>query len=210
MKKNRATYFLTHDAGLFRHWQSAFRADSATHLTDLASLSTLAETDCVLWVDLAMPGLGLWNNPIWARITKALHTRIVAASSNPQDDEALTALDAGCLAYCHAYSDRATLLQVQDVVVAGNVWIGRSLMARLLAGTANASKHIPRSQKWSHGLTQREEEISVLAANGASNQTIAEQCQITERTVKAHLSSVFEKLQVTDRLQLALRVHGIQ
>jgi DNA-binding NarL/FixJ family response regulator len=210
MKKNRGPYFLTQDAGLFRHWQSAFKADSTTHLTDLASLNTLAETDCVLWVDLAMPGLGIWNNPIWARLTKELRTRIVAASSNPHDDEAVTALDAGCLAYCHAYSDAATLLQVQDVVVAGNVWIGRSLMARLLAGTAKASKHVPGSQKWALGLTQREVEVSVLAANGASNQAIAEQCHITERTVKAHLSAAFEKLHVTDRLQLALRVHGIQ
>ena len=210
MKKASVTYFLTHDAGLLRHWQSAFMEGSATRLTDLAALNTLTETDCVLWVDLAAPELGMWNNPIWARLTKELHTRVVAASSNPHDDEAVTALDAGCLAYCHAYSDAATLVQVQDVVVAGNVWIGRSLMARLLTGTAKSSKHIPESQEWTHGLTQREVEISVLAANGASNQAIAERCHITERTVKAHLSAAFEKLHVTDRLQLALRVHGIQ
>jgi DNA-binding NarL/FixJ family response regulator len=58
-------------------------------------------------------------------------------------------------------------------------------------------------------LTQREREIANLAANGASNQLIADNCGISERTVKAHLSAVFTKLNVSDRLQLALRVHGI-
>ena len=47
------------------------------------------------------------------------------------------------------------------------------------------------------------------AASGQSNAQIADALGITERTVKAHLSAVFEKLEVTDRLQLALRVHGI-
>ena len=51
--------------------------------------------------------------------------------------------------------------------------------------------------------------MAVLAANGASNQAIATDCGISERTVKAHLTAVFEKLNLTDRLQLALRVHGI-
>ena len=65
-------------------------------------------------------------------------------------------------------------------------------------------------RRWRQALTQREVEIATLAAHGASNLSIASQCGITERTVKAHLSAVFEKLNVTDRLQLALRVHGIQ
>ena len=52
-------------------------------------------------------------------------------------------------------------------------------------------------------------EVAILAANGASNLAIARDCKISERTVKAHLSAVFEKLNLTDRPPLALRVHGI-
>jgi DNA-binding NarL/FixJ family response regulator len=59
-------------------------------------------------------------------------------------------------------------------------------------------------------LTAREREIAKLAARGTSNLQIAETCDISERTVKAHMSSIFDKLSITDRLQLALRVHGIQ
>lgn len=45
--------------------------------------------------------------------------RIVAASSNPRDDEAMEALDSGCVAYCHAFSDAPTLKQVREVVEGG-------------------------------------------------------------------------------------------
>lgn len=63
---------------------------------------------------------------------------------------------------------------------------------------------------WQSSLTAREREVAKLAANGASNLQIGEACGISERTVKAHLSAVFEKLEITDRLQLVLKVHGIQ
>ena len=49
-----------------------------------------------------------------------------------------------------------------------------------------------------------------LVAGGASNREVAEQLSITERTVKAHLSAIFEKLGLRDRLQLSLRINGVQ
>ena len=137
--------------------------------------------------------------------------RIVAASSYPKDEEAISALDRGCVGYCHAFSDSETLLQVNQVTTAGHVWIGQHLMQQLIQ-TANLAKPIPitTALPWGIRLTAREREMASLAAHGTSNLAIAKQCDITERTVKAHLSAVFEKLGVADRLQLALKVHGIQ
>jgi DNA-binding NarL/FixJ family response regulator len=57
-----------------------------------------------------------------------------------------------------------------------------------------------------HELTTREREVAELIAGGASNKDIAERLGITERTVKAHLTSVFQKLGLTSRLQLAVRM----
>ena len=59
-------------------------------------------------------------------------------------------------------------------------------------------------------LSAREREVVHLASRGLVNKLIARELGITERTVKAHLKAVFEKLQVADRLQLALRVHGVR
>lgn len=57
-------------------------------------------------------------------------------------------------------------------------------------------------------LTRREQEVASAVANGSSNKEIARQLGITERTVKAHTGSVFQKLNARDRLHLALMVNG--
>jgi len=53
-------------------------------------------------------------------------------------------------------------------------------------------------------LTEREYDIALHVASGESNKKIAQSCSITERTVKAHLSEVFQKLGIADRVKLAL------
>jgi len=53
-------------------------------------------------------------------------------------------------------------------------------------------------------LTPRERDVAIEVAHGATNKEVAQRLNITERTVKAHLGAVFEKLGVRDRLQLVL------
>jgi DNA-binding NarL/FixJ family response regulator len=211
MKHNPATILVTHDNGLLAHWQKALGTTKQTVVTqidDFFQLSSLGSS--IAWVDLSLTGRPPWASALWRGILQNDQIRVVAASSNPNDDEAMLALDAGCAAYCHAFSDAATLKQVREVVDTGHVWIGKSLMQRLLHGV-NRMVTAPAvlDASWRKALTQREIEVAILAANGASNNAISVQCKISERTVKAHLSAVFTKLNITDRLQLALRVHGI-
>ena len=71
----------------------------------------------------------------------------------------------------------------------------------------------PESAKlndWAAPLTDREREVAATIAAGSSNKEIARQLGITERTVKAHVGAILEKLQVRDRLQLALLMSGRQ
>lgn len=162
------------------------------------------------WIDLSLAGIPPWDDHKWRAALKSDQLRVIATSSNPTDTEAMAALDAGCAAYCHAFSEASTLKQVREVVDAGHIWIGKALMQRLLQSVNRVVAAQPvKEDAWSTGLTQREVEVATLAANGASNAAISSQCGISERTVKAHLSAVFIKLNITDRLQLALRVHGI-
>ena len=57
-------------------------------------------------------------------------------------------------------------------------------------------------------LTKREIEVAKSVADGCSNREIAERLNISERTVKARLTSIFQKLDVRDRVQLALLMRG--
>ena len=207
----RDTVLLTHDKGLQAHWTRALGKPNLTVTAQIVDFSHwMPVRPSILWVDMSIPGFSTWQAEPWPVALKNESVRIVAASSNPNDAQAMAALDAGCAAYVHAYSDAGTLKQVRDVVHAGQVWIGRSLMQRLLHGVSQlANAHAVQHHDWSEGLTPREVEVAKLAAGGASNQAIASQCHISERTVKAHLSAAFSTLNIADRLQLALRVHGI-
>ena len=105
------------------------------------------------------------------------------------------------------------------MVQAGGLWIGEALMQRLLVSTQAAMARIPiaasamdesasTSVDRLSVLSKRELEVARTVAGGSSNKEIARQLGITERTVKAHVGAVFQKLGVRDRLHLALVVNG--
>lgn len=215
MKNTTKLILATADAGLLAHWHGAFGKVAAVAVTDFEDLQHLSLTSAsIVLLDLALPGVPKFSQPDWVTFLNAYKPRLVATSSYPKDDEAIQALDAGCAGYCHAFSDATTLNQISQVVAVGHVWIGKTLMQRLVQSAAevariHVSNHVSTHLEWHKELTNREQEVAILAANAASNSEIAQKCNISERTVKAHLSSAFMKLNLTDRLQLALRVHGI-
>lgn len=146
-------------------------------------------------------------------------SRVVVLANKPDNEEALVLFSAGARGYCNAHATAANLRQVAKAVEAGGLWIGEALMQRLLASTQVAMAKMPAArQPRDEGarfaadrlliLTPREQEVARAVANGASNKEIARQLGITERTVKAHIGSVFQKLKVRDRLHLALIVNG--
>ncbi len=166
-----------------------------------------AEPESCILIDAAMPGLPEFHDTWWQ--TRTAHNRIIFTNTNPQDAQAYAALLAGCYGYCHALAPRETLHQILDVVANGGIWAGQALMQRLLA----TLHQLPRGDSTPDllaALSEREREVALLAARGAANKVIARELGITERTVKAHLSSAFEKLHIKDRVQLALLANGIR
>jgi DNA-binding NarL/FixJ family response regulator len=167
----------------------------------------------VLLLDLALrdlngpPGIGDLNGFSPA-------TRIIAMGHQPNDDEGIAVLRAGARGYCNVHIDPRLLAKAVETVQLGEVWIGRRLIDRLIAmvGSPATSRVDADYGIDLDALTAREQEIALHVGSGCSNKTIAQRLGITERTVKAHLGSVFGKLGVRDRLQLALlvtgRVHG--
>lgn len=137
----------------------------------------------------------------------------VILSDQPTDEEALLAFAAGARGYCNTHAAAQLLTQVAAVVLQGGLWIGESLMQRLVSATSRFQATTPivvsvESSIWAKDLTLREKEVASTLATGASNKEIARSLGITERTVKAHVGAIFEKLQVRDRLQLSLVVNG--
>jgi DNA-binding NarL/FixJ family response regulator len=131
---------------------------------------------------------------------------IVVLSNVPSDAEGYLALQAGASGYINSLANAEILHQVALVVENGGIWVGRELKSRLLGAFRPL---MPENESVDNleMLSPRQREVAVAVAKGASNKEVARALAITERTVKAHLSSIFEHLGVRDRVQLALLVN---
>ena len=136
---------------------------------------------------------------------------LIVLADEPTEEQAMAALAAGAAGYCNGHAAPQVLQQVSTVVENGGVWIGQGLMQRFLAATARL---IPApaadGNAWRDRLTAREQEVASALAKGASNKEIGRLLDITERTVKSHVSATLEKLGARDRLQLSLIFNGIE
>jgi DNA-binding NarL/FixJ family response regulator len=201
-------HILSSDDAVFQRISTLDAHRQTQRLTGLTELAGLAGGSLLIF-DTAHAQCPAWDDTRWRHWCDQL--TVVVASSEPNDAEGIMAMEAGAAGYCHIYANPATLRQVIEVVSSGELWVGRSLLTRLLRGVSG--KLPPASVErahWRSPLTEREIEVAQLAAHGESNLVIADQLGITERTVKAHLTTIFSKLGVTDRLQLALKVHGVK
>jgi two-component system nitrate/nitrite response regulator NarL len=138
-------------------------------------------------------------------------TRIILMTRTPNEKEGINALKAGVRGYCDQGIAPSLLKRAVDRVHEGEIWVGRTLVPRLLEELTSlterrqeASRAGPDSRL--EKLTQREFDIANLIGGGASNKEIAATMEISPGTVKAHLTTVFKKLGFSDRLRLALFV----
>jgi DNA-binding NarL/FixJ family response regulator len=136
---------------------------------------------------------------------------LVVLGDEPSDDFVMQALSAGASGCCNTYAAPEVLRQVALVVGNGGLWVGQSLLQKLIASTSRILGERggqPPRDDWSRLLSDREAQVARLVARGASNKEIARQLAITERTVKSHLTNIFEKLGLRDRLQLSFRINA--
>lgn len=123
--------------------------------------------------------------------------------NNPDVIEGLKLLQKGIKAYAHSFSNPKILEQIFQTLHAGNLWIYPELMQFMIASThATLSQPSPALSS----LTPKEKEIALLISEGYTNAKIASILNIAEITVKKHVSTLFEKLAVKDRLSLALKI----
>jgi DNA-binding NarL/FixJ family response regulator len=149
----------------------------------------------IVLMDLSMPVMD--GVEATRRITaEVAGTQVVVLTSFSDQRRILDALGAGASGYVLKDADPEELLSAIRVAAGGGAPLDPKA-ARVLLD----SRHAPPSGR---ALTAREEEVLELLAEGMANKAIARRLGITERTVKAHLGSVFAHLGVSDRTQAAL------
>lgn len=173
-----------------------------------ATLSSSVQAGDTVWVPVSYPD---WEARVSALLVQQPACGVVVLSGVLQDPEGLRALNAGARGYCHLLAVPELMREVAQVVAHGGLWVGPSLVQRLMSATREALARSPNAQPPAADLSQlseREAQVARAVAAGKSNKEVAEQLFISERTVKAHLGAVFEKLGVRDRVQLVLHLAG--
>lgn len=135
-------------------------------------------------------------------------TRIFIFTDRPNEREGLTFLHMGVVGYANTYITGKRLQEAVRVTLSGRVWVGQTLMQRLIQATAAVSGGNEENTLVTK-LSKREREVAELVATGMTNLAIAFELDISERTVKAHISSIFQKTGTDSRLKLALLMKNI-
>lgn len=136
---------------------------------------------------------------------------IFLLSDRPEPEEGLAFLKVGIVGYANSYISRERLLEALRVIEGGGVWLGQQVVQQLILESAarKAGERDGGAGERLAPLTPMERRVAELVAEGKTNLEIAAQLGIVERTVKAHLTSIYDKLPAANRLSLALFVNRV-
>jgi len=161
----------------------------------------------VLLLDLRMPNLdGLSALQALQQTNK--RTRVIVLTASEDKNEFVQAMKLGCSGIVLKQTAPDLIVKSIRKVHAGEIWLDShttaAVMRQFQTGTESASSGGGTKGRERSPLSAREREIVALVAQGYKNKEMAEKMFISEQTVKNHLHNIFDKLGVSDRLELAL------
>jgi two-component system nitrate/nitrite response regulator NarL len=157
----------------------------------------------ILLLDLAMPRLpGL--EVLRELSTSSLETRTILLTAAVEKEQIVEALQIGARGVVSKEAATELLFKSIRTVVGGQYWVGRQEVSDLVAALRGLLPTGADERQKSFGLTKRELEIVAAIVEGCTNRDIAQKFTLSEDTVKHHLTHIFDKLGVSNRLELAM------
>jgi DNA-binding NarL/FixJ family response regulator len=160
-------------------------------------LETHSDIDIIL-LDLRLPGFNA-HGAISEFVRQRPDLPIIVLSSSEEPSDVRKAIALGALGYVPKSASRRTLLSAIDLVINGEIYVPPLVVSHsdfgATAGEPGA-QIVPR-------LTERQIEVLAMLSQGQSNKSIAGKLNLSEKTVKIHISAIFKALNVVNRTQAA-------
>ena len=166
----------------------------------------------IMLLDLKMPKGDVVQNLLDVT-ARSPGTRVIILTAFSDDENVLNAAKGGAKGYVPKGVPATTLLQVIRTVHNGGTWIDKEIPSwetyeEIVQSQTEALEPAPQIDESIKALTKRELEILRLVAEGMTNEEIGKKIFISEKTVKTHLTNIFDKLKVNNRFKAALMLMG--
>lgn len=198
MDNKRAIYLITDKDFFVSTWQEAW---PDAHVLSSQEVTSILSPSIIIV---------LAQSENWLTILEHFSKQeipILVLSKQGNSAELDAAMAAGARGYINLFSEAHLLMTAAQSIMDGALWIPPKYLESLLRV---ANKALPTTAEDSvfSNLSQREAQVAELVVQGLSNKLIARKLDICERTVKLHVSSILNKLNIADRIQLILLKKG--
>lgn len=193
-------YLISDDITLRGRWIAAFNSlrptTFSTFSLDIESSSIVMVLDHV------------FQNLSDELVQKLFKNRVMVLSMTPNFSEAQKYLSLGAMGYGNAMMHETHLHSAYQALEEGQVWLHPDFISLMIAQIQIQNSSKDKSLNLLNSLSNREREVAILLGDGATHQEISDALDITVRTVKAHATAIYQKLDVKDRLALSLLLHS--
>jgi DNA-binding NarL/FixJ family response regulator len=111
------------------------------------------------------------------------------------------------MGYGNAMMHESHLYSVYQALEEGQIWLHPDFITLMISQMHDRNNPKEKSLEILDSLSKREREVALMLGDGATHQEISDELDITVRTVKAHATAIYQKLNVKDRLALSLLLH---
>lgn len=160
----------------------------------------------LLLVDTALPKLDV-EHLLELIEQESVDTKVILLLHTPDERLIINSISLGVRGFVSEASNQEQFIQAVRAVSKGEIWAEVKLITKILTQLLPSQKGFKRLL--APELTNKEEEVVKLIAQGLSNKQIAKKLYVSERTVKAHLRNMFKKFGVSSRFQLAMRFQNL-
>lgn len=131
---------------------------------------------------------------------------LIALTTIPVFKEAVILMKIGVKGYGNRKMRPENIKQAIESVISGQIWLPPEIVNQLISSVGVEDSKPKENNAILEGLSRREKEVAQYVTEGMSNQQMADKMFVTLRTVKAHLSSIYDKTGLKNRLELGLQL----